>query len=292
MWGWVDLLDEFTEAAKPVPGSSGPNLGGIPGAGAGAGAGAVPGRGVGGEDVDDEFAQELQRGMADLLGELESSPELQQQFETLVKELSDAAATEPPPASATPGTATAAAAASPSSATSAAEGTSFADTINRTMNRLQDSSTTIQSEVASSEDDFLSDMLKQMGSMSGLGDSEEDFSKMLLNMMEQLTSKDILYEPMRELAEKYPAWLEKNEREEKYSLEEMRRYREQFGYVRNIVARFENEGYRDSSTSDREYIVENMQKMQAAGSPPAELMGGMSEGLEIPPDMEGSCPMQ
>lgn len=215
-----------------------------------------------------------------------------------MKELSDAAATAPPPSppsaeSAAPSAA--AAAASSSSTTSpatAAAGTSFADTINRTMNRLQDSSTTIQSEVASSEDDFLSDMLKQMGSMSGLGDSEEDFSKMLLNMMEQLTNKDILYEPMRELAEKYPAWLETNEREEKYSPEEMRRYREQFGYVRNIVARFENEGYRDSSTSDREYIVENMQKMQAAGSPPAELMGGMSEGLEIPQDGEGSCPMQ
>jgi len=135
-------------------------------------------------------------------------------------------------------------------------------------------------------------MLKQMGSMSGLGDSEEDFSKMLLNMMEQLTNKDILYEPMRELAEKYPAWLEKNERENKYSQEEIRRYREQFGYVRNIVTRFENEGYRDSSTSDREYIVENMQKMQTAGSPPAELMGGMGEGLDIPQDMEGNCPVQ
>ena len=214
-----------------------------------------------------------------------------------MKELSDAAATTPPPASATSGTAAASSSAttppaSEAAAAAAAAGASFADTINRTMNRLQDSSTTIQSEVASSEDDFLSDMLKQMGSMSGLGDSEEDFSRMLLNMMEQLTNKDILYEPMRELAEKYPAWLERNEREDKYSPEEIRRYREQFGYVRNIVARFENEGYRDSSTSDREYIVENMQKMQAAGSPPAELMGGMSEGLDIPQDVEGSCPVQ
>ncbi|KAF8419938.1 Pex19 protein [Tirmania nivea] len=290
----VYLLDEFTAAAKPVPGSSGPSIGGVPGAQAGAGA--VPGVGVGGGDVDDDFAHELQRGMADLLGELESSPELQQQFETLVKELSDAAATAPSPASTGPGTASSQPSSTPRAATTAAAaaagGTSFADTINRTMNRLQDSSTNIQSEVASSEDDFLSDMLKQMGSMSGLGDSEEDFSKMLLNMMEQLTNKDILYEPMRELAEKYPAWLEKNEREEKYSPEEMRRYREQFGYVRNIVARFENEGYRDSSTSDREYIVENMQKMQVAGSPPAELMGGMTEGLEIPQDVEGGCPMQ
>jgi len=63
--GWVDLLDEFTEAAKPVPDGSGSNIGGVPGA--------APGLGVGEDDVDDDFAQELQRGMADLLGELEGS---------------------------------------------------------------------------------------------------------------------------------------------------------------------------------------------------------------------------
>ena len=129
------------------------------------------------------------------------------------------------------------------------------------MNRLQESGETIQSEVAEAEDDFLAEMLKQMGSMSGLGDSEEDFSKMLLNMMEQLTNKDILYEPMRELAEKYPGWLENQEREGALSEEEMSRYREQYQYVRNIVKRFEDPTYRDSSTTDREYIVENMQKV-------------------------------
>jgi len=160
------------------------------------------------------------------------------------------------------------------------------------MNRLQESGETIQSEVAEAEDDFLAEMLKQMGSMSGLGDSEEDFSKMLLNMMEQLTNKDILYEPMRELAEKYPSWLERQEREGTLNEDEMNRYREQYAYVRNIVKRFEDPTYRDSSTTDREYIVENMQKMQAAGSPPAELMGGMSEGMDIPPDAENTCPVQ
>lgn len=129
------------------------------------------------------------------------------------------------------------------------------------MNRLQESGETIQSEVAEAEDDFLAEMLKQMGSMSGLGDSEEDFSKMLLNMMEQLTNKDILYEPMRELAEKYPSWLERQEREGTLNEEEMSRYREQYEYVRNIVRRFEDSTYRDSSTTDREYIVENMQKV-------------------------------
>ena len=52
-------------------GQLGHEYGGVPSAGAGA----VPGQrgALGVEDVDVEFAQELQRGMADLLGELESS---------------------------------------------------------------------------------------------------------------------------------------------------------------------------------------------------------------------------
>jgi len=33
---------------------------------------------------------------------------------------------------------------------------------------------------------------------------------MLLGMMEQLTNKDILYEPMKELDDKFPDWMEKN----------------------------------------------------------------------------------
>lgn len=57
----VDLLDEFSEVAKPVASTGAPG-----------GGGAAAGTAAGG-DVDDEFAQELQRGMADLLGELESS---------------------------------------------------------------------------------------------------------------------------------------------------------------------------------------------------------------------------
>lgn len=112
----------------------------------------------------------------------------------------------------------------------------------------------------SANDDFLTEMLKQMGGAAGMGDNEEDFSKMLLNMMEQLTNKEILYEPMKELAEKYPEWLEKNEASQ--TREDMVRYREQFAFVRDIVNKFEEPGYKDSNTHDREYIVEKMQKVR------------------------------
>src|SRR4051812_44637370 len=39
---------------------------------------------------DDDFAKQLQAGMADLLGELETSPDMQAQFENMLKELGGA----------------------------------------------------------------------------------------------------------------------------------------------------------------------------------------------------------
>jgi len=94
--------------------------------------------------------------------------------------------------------------------------------------------------------------------MDGEG-SEEDFSKMLLGMMEQLTNKDILYEPMKELHDKFPAWLEKNGSSQK--ADDLKRYQEQQLYVKEIVEKFEEKTYTDDNAKDREYIVERMQKV-------------------------------
>ena len=77
--------------------------------------------------------------------------------------------------------------------------------------------------------------------------------------MEQLTNKDILYEPMKELDSKFPEWMEKNIG--KVSEEDMTRYKEQQGLVREIVGRFERRGYSDADVADREFIVGRMQKV-------------------------------
>lgn len=116
---------------------------------------------------------------------------------------------------------------------------------------------------AEGTDDFLAEMLKQMGGGAGLDaggeGNEEEFSKMLLGMMEQLTNKEILYEPMKELDEKFPEWLVKNK--DKTTKEDVQRYELQQGLVKEIVAKFEEKTYSDSKKEDREYIVERMQKV-------------------------------
>jgi peroxin-19 len=80
-----------------------------------------------------------------------------------------------------------------------------------------------------------------------------------MGMMEQLTNKEILYEPMKELDEKFPEWLIKNR--DATPKDDLKRYEEQQSIVRQIVAKFEEKTYSDSNATDREFIVDKMQKV-------------------------------
>ncbi|KAK0651576.1 Pex19 protein family-domain-containing protein [Cercophora newfieldiana] len=244
------------------------------------------------EDIlsDDEFAKQLQAGMADLLGEMESSPEMQAQFDSIFKELGAAAAETAGQAAANIPSSSAAPEAVPGAAAGAAAAeASFQETIKRTMERMQTSGEQATAAAAAEgSGDFLAELLKQMqsGGMEGEG-NEEDFSKMLLGMMEQLTNKEILYEPMKELNDKFPEWFEKNRATT--SKEDLKRYEEQQGLVKEIVAKFEEPTYSDANAGDREYVVDRMQKMQAAGSPPPDLVGDMPSTQDVLNMPDESC---
>ncbi|KAJ8112504.1 hypothetical protein OPT61_g5136 [Boeremia exigua] len=293
-----DVLDEFANtkldskvpapAPKAAPPPSAPSVSG-------------PGRP---EDLspaelllqdEDEFAKKLQEEMAQLLGQ----GDFQKQFEDIMKEMSSEMGGDHLPA---PTAADAAAAAtaslndgtpSKSAGSTGKADKSFQDTIRKTMERMQESGEAASSAAASSanQDDILAQMLKEMesGGFGGEG-NDEDFSKILMGMMEQLTNRDILYEPMKELDDKFPAWMEKNK--DKVPSEDLKRYEEQQVLVKEITARFEKKGYSDDNAKDREYIVERMQKMQAAGSPPPDLVGDMNAAQEALAGMDEGCPTQ
>lgn len=227
---------------------------------------------------EDEFAKQLQKEMEQLLGQ----GDIQKQFEDIMKEMSqemgganpfDAAGGPLPehphglsgealPESHHAKSESSAAPSKEADKDAAAKAEkNFQDTIKKTMERMQNSSDTATSAAASSsQDDILAQMLASMegGGFGGEG-GDEDFSKILMGMMEQLTNKDILYEPMKELDDKFPKWMENNK--EKVAKDDLKRYEEQQTLVREIVGRFEKKGYSDANAQDREYIVERMQKV-------------------------------
>lgn len=191
--------------------------------------------------------------MEQLLGK----QDFQKQFEEIMKEVGDL----DPEILAAAQRGEGAPAPSSSAAAEKAE-QSFQETIRRTMERMQESGEQASAAAASADgDDILAQMLKEMenGGFGGEG-NDEDFSKILMGMMEQLTNKEILYEPMKELDDKFPKWMDENK--DKVPKDDLKRYEEQHTLVREITARFERSGYSDSNAQDREYIVERMQKVR------------------------------
>ncbi|KAK3673705.1 Peroxisome chaperone and import receptor [Recurvomyces mirabilis] len=267
------------------------------------------------EPGEEELEKSLQAGMTDLMSELDSNPEMQQQFEKMMKELIAAGAA---PSDAEAGAHLKEAAKTVGSeASTSAGGTKsttasstknkgaedFNSTIRRTMERMQQSDTSASASAAADkngtpeDEDLLAQMMRELqsGEGSGMDGNEADFNSMLMNMMTQLTNKEILYEPMKELHEKFPGWMEKHANEEGgggVKAEDLKRYQEQQKLVGEIVGRFERSGYKDENEADREFIVERMQKMQAAGSPPPDLVGDMSSAQEALGDIDAGCPTQ
>ncbi|KAK0268679.1 Peroxisome chaperone and import receptor [Friedmanniomyces endolithicus] len=264
---------------------------------------------------------QLQAGVADLMSELDANPDMQAQFEKMMAELiavgsaeTDAEAGEHLKAAVEglPGMPALADGKESSGGGGAGNGKKeageggkgFNDTIRKTMARMQNSDFTASAEATApagpqSEEDMLAQMLRELqASSSGAGgdggaEGEGDFNSLLMSMMTQLTNKEILYEPMKELHDKFPAWMAKQEGGKgEVGTEDMARYVEQQRLVGEIVARFETKGYRDENEGDREYIVERMQKMQAAGSPPPDLVGDMSAAQEALGEMDAGCPTQ
>ncbi|KAI0448430.1 Pex19 protein family-domain-containing protein [Xylaria acuta] len=235
---------------------------------------------------EEEFQKQLQAGMAELMGDLEGSPDLQAQFENIFKGLGAAESTGSNDESTSIPMSTEAMAADLS------QDASFQETIRRTMARMQESGdqATAAATAEGSEDDFIAEMMKAMKDIPDGDGNEEDFSKLLMGMMEQLTNKEILYEPMKELNDKYPGWMEKNQ--DTLAKDDLKRYQGQQVLVAEMVTRFEQPTYSDSNPADREYIVDRMQKMQAAGSPPHDLVGDMPSAKEVLDTPEDSCAPQ
>lgn len=141
---------------------------------------------------------------------------------------------------------------------------SFNDAIKRTMGRMKESGDKATAAV-SNEDDISDDMLAQLlkaveAGASGAGE-DGDLSKMFLGMMEQLSNKEMLYEPMKELDVKFGPWIEKNKNSGKVSAEDMERFETQARVVKQIVGKFEEKGFSDDDPKCREYVWEKMQEV-------------------------------
>ncbi|KAK7689685.1 hypothetical protein QCA50_007480 [Cerrena zonata] len=149
------------------------------------------------------------------------------------------------------------------------------------MNKLKESETNLQAESASDASDPLEAFLSQLGDGTG-GESEEELQGILESMMSQLMGKEILYEPLQELHEKFPSYLKENA--SKIKPEDQKRYLAQQELVIQILAIFDDPSYSEENVELSAKVSTLMNEMQSHGSPPPEIMGPLPAGLDLGPD--------
>ncbi|KAB2632465.1 peroxisome biogenesis protein 19-2-like [Pyrus ussuriensis x Pyrus communis] len=119
------------------------------------------------------------------------------------------------------------------------------------------------------DDAMVEDWVKQFESLAG----SQDMESIVETMMQQLLSKDILHEPMKEIGERYPKWLK--EHEASLGKEDYERYSHQYGLIKEL-----NEVYeKDSGNFNK--IFELMQKMQECGQPPNDIVQELAPDFDL-----------
>lgn len=133
--------------------------------------------------------------------------------------------------------------------------------------------------------DFGMDMEPMMQELQKLAEGQ-DFDALLEGLMLELASKELLQEPMQDLAQKYPIWLDEHAAE--ISADERQTYDAQLVVIRKIVLVFDKAG--DEMTSEESKVVAgHMQEMQKLGNPPQGLLVELgAEDLFSGPDMLGA----
>lgn len=238
-----DLLDEFDEQILSKP----------PGAHASEGnADKTSAKNLG---VDGSLNDEFKHNIEDLIKDLDiEDPEAKTQFEQLVKQFEESQLEE---------------------SSSQKSGSDFDNVMKQTMERLKKSGKNIDEQLkndqsGSNPEDMLTQLLAGLGS-GGSGDGEFDMSKLLTDMLEQLSSKEVLYEPIKDLNTKFPDYLK--EKEGKIPAEEHANYTKQYEVTKEILAVFDAPGYDNDNPAHRDNVNNLLESLQELGNPPTELVG-------------------
>ncbi|ODV64980.1 Pex19-domain-containing protein [Hyphopichia burtonii NRRL Y-1933] len=209
--------------------------------------------------VNDEFKTKIEDLIKDLNIE---DPDTKDQFEKLVKEFENDHKEDMDTATKNP--------------------QYFDDIMKQTMNRLKKSGETIDEQLkndpsSGNPEDMLTQLLAGLGGPDGAGSGDGDFdmSKLLVDMLEQLSSKEVLYEPIKDLNTKFPDYLK--EKKGVISEEEHQNYTKQYEITNDIVAMFESSDFNDEDKQKREQVNALLESLQELGQPPADLVGDASE---------------
>lgn len=154
----------------------------------------------------------------------------------------------------------------------------FSAAIAQTLRNLSENADNLQSQFPE-----LASMFSGLGMGEGSGSGE--LFPFMQQMMQSLLSKDILYPALKDIVDKYPAWLEENR--SKLEPAEFERFSMQKTLMDQVCAELEKESESDSQDVKKrrfDTILELMQKMQDCGQPPKDLVGDLGSMVTFDDD--------
>lgn len=161
--------------------------------------------------------------------------------------------------------------------------------ISQTLKNLNSNTETLQTPFSDTD---LANMFNNFNLGEAGGQDGNMFVPFMQGMMQSLLSKEVLYPSLKELLDKYPAWLTENKG--KIDPSEYERFEKQQQLMQQVCSELEPEQESDPEDVKRkrfETVLELMQKMQDLGQPPTELVGDIGvppQGFAAPSTADGS----
>mmetsp|Transcript_5603 Transcript_5603/g.5795 ORF Transcript_5603/g.5795 Transcript_5603/m.5795 type:complete len:320 (-) Transcript_5603:18-977(-) len=115
-------------------------------------------------------------------------------------------------------------------------------------------------------------MQDMMGQFEALGE-KEDYNEVIDGVMRQLLSRDLMYEPVKQVCGKFPEWLAVHRPH--LSEKEYTDYGKQYQTFQKILAVY------DTEPENFPRLMELMFEMQEYGQPPADIIKGLAPGLQF-----------
>lgn len=149
----------------------------------------------------------------------------------------------------------------------------FKNVVSKTLDRLKENGSKVDTNLAKEEkqkntDDILSQLLDQLVENGNVGNNQEGEKGMdnaILNILNQMSSKEVLYQPMKDMQVELTQWLEVHKDEEEHR-DKMSDYIKQRELVEDIVKIFESESY--SNETHRDQITDLLDQLEQLGDSP------------------------
>ena len=153
------------------------------------------------------------------------------------------------------------------------EGTDVDRTVSKLLSDMSQTGASYEGMEAGQVESMGEDVMNSMmGEFEKMGE-KEDYNEVIDGMMRQLLSKELMYDPMKQVCKKYPQWLA--EAKAQLTEEDYQRYGTQYQYFQRIVAVYETE------PDNYPRLMELMNDIQEYGQPPSEIIKELAPGLEF-----------